>query len=68
MLSSWNTGPAIAVEGDERANFVESWRKWKLLCPVRYAEPFGEDGWGWQLKRLTWSEIELPNYCLPKIT
>jgi hypothetical protein len=25
-------------------------------------------GGHWQYKRLTWKEIELPNYCLLKIT
>ena len=25
-------------------------------------------GGRWQFKRLTWKEIELPNYCLLKIT
>jgi len=68
MLSSSNAEAASWFKGDERANFVES-------CEMETAVPAPDtlqrltkaDG-RQQFKRPTWTEIELPNYCLLKIT
>ena len=73
-FTSFNTitaAPRIALSLTVMPGLTKASAQMHASVPIALLAPLqrlAKAGGRWQFKRLTWKEIELPNYRLPKIT